>query len=241
MIRAENISIALGGHVIFDRLSFDIADGQLFVILGQSGAGKSVLLRHLIGLMKPDQGSIIIDGLCISDLSERRLLDVRKNIGYLFQDGALFDFMNIYENLAFPLEEHTLLKRKNITQKVKNILHQVGLEGVENMFPIELSGGMRKRAALARSVILDCQYLFCDEPTSGLDPKRSYEIANLIREMTRNSNRTTVMTSHDIPNSLRIADRLAILQNGTFAAVGSKDDLVSSKDPFVCDFLNKYR
>ena len=209
------------------------------VILGQSGAGKSVFLKHLIGLFKPDTGDVRINSVDITKLSEKELLRVRKNIGYLFQEGALFDFMTVYENLAFPLEEHTDLKQKEIARKVRELLEMVGLEGVEKKYPVELSGGMRKRTALARSVILDTKLLFCDEPTSGLDPMRSRDISDLIKNIAQRLKCTTVITSHDVANAFRIADRLAVMHEGRFIAIGTARELSNSKDPIVKDFIDK--
>lgn len=237
MIEVSHLAKRLGGQLVLDDINLSVAEGELLVILGNSGAGKSVLLQHLIGLMKPDEGTISIDGQEITGLSERQLLQVRKKIGYLFQEGALYDFMNVYENVAFPLEEHTRLDEENISQKVKNILEMVGLSGVEERFPSELSGGMKKRAALARAVILDSKILFCDEPTSGLDPILSRDISDLICHIARQLNCTTVVTSHDIVNSMRIADHLALVHEGKLVTTGTKEQLKSSKDPFIQEFI----
>ena len=237
MIEVSHLGKRLGGQPVLEDINLSVAEGELVVILGESGAGKSVLLQHLIGLMKPDEGTITIDGQDIPTLSEQQLLQVRKKIGYLFQEGALYDFMNVYENVAFPLEEHTHLDEEHIHQKVKNVLETVGLSGVEERFPAELSGGMKKRAALARAVILDSKILFCDEPTSGLDPILSLDISKLISHIARHLNCTTVVTSHDIVNSMRIADRLALVHQGKLLAVGTKQELKSSKDPFIQEFI----
>ena len=237
MIAVSHLTKRLSGQLVLEDINLSVAEGELLVILGESGAGKSVLLQHLIGLMKPDKGTITIDGQEITTLSEQQLLQVRKKIGYLFQEGALYDFMNIYENVAFPLEEHTRLEEEQIHQKVKNVLETVGLSSVEEKFPSELSGGMKKRAALARAVVLDSKILFCDEPTSGLDPILSRDISNLISHIARQLNCTTVVTSHDIVNSLRIADRLALVHQGKLVAVGTEPQLKSSQDPFVQEFI----
>ena len=171
-------------------------------------------------------------------MSERGLLDLRKDIGYLFQEGALYDFMNVFENIAFPLREHTAFDGKTIREKVQNILKLIGLEGIEEKYPVELSGGMKKRVALARAIILDSKILLCDEPTSGLDPLRSRDISDLIRGVARKLRCTTVVTSHDIQNSLRIADRLALLQNGRIAATGTPAEFKVSDNIFVTEFIN---
>ncbi|OGX10245.1 MAG: ABC transporter ATP-binding protein, partial [Omnitrophica WOR_2 bacterium GWA2_53_43] len=166
------------------------------------------------------------------------LLGLRKDIGYLFQEGALYDFMNVFENIAFPLREHTVFDGKIIREKVENILKLIGLEGAGGKYPVELSGGMKKRVALARAVILDSRILLCDEPTSGLDPLRSRDISDLIRDVARKLHCTTVVTSHDIQNSLRIADRLALLQDGRIAAVGTPSEFKASNNVFVKEFIS---
>ncbi|HOW35703.1 MAG TPA: ATP-binding cassette domain-containing protein [Candidatus Omnitrophota bacterium] len=237
MIKVSGLYKAINGQDILQDINLEVEDGEILVILGQSGAGKSVLLQHLMGLRKPDKGNVVISGVDITNLSERDLLRVRKNIGYLFQEGALYDFMDVYENLAFPLEEHTDLNEGQISQRIKNVLQTVGLEGVEGKYPVELSGGMRKRVALARAVILNSKILFCDEPTSGLDPIRSRDISDLIRNLSKQLQCTTVVTSHDVANSFRIADRLALIHEGRLIAVGIQGEIASSKDPFVRQFF----
>ena len=240
MIEISHLAKRLNGQAVLKDINLTIAEGEILVILGGSGAGKTVLLQHLIGLMKPDQGYVKIDATDITKLSERELLGVRRKIGYLFQEGALYDFMNVYENVSFPLREHADLKESQITAKVKNLLSMVGLTGVNEKYPLELSGGMKKRVALARAVILDSKILFCDEPTSGLDPILSREITNLIRDISRHLNCTTVITSHDIPNSLRIADRLALVNQGQLIATGTRQELEKSQNPLVREFLAVY-
>ncbi len=237
MIEVSHLMKRFNGQMVLEDINLSVAEGELLVILGNSGAGKSVLLQHLIGLMKPDEGTVSIDGQDITKLSEQQLLQVRKKIGYLFQEGALYDFMNVYENVAFPLEEHAHLDEKQISLKVKNVLQTVGLSDVGGKFPSELSGGMKKRAALARAVILDSKIIFCDEPTSGLDPILSRDISDLICHIARQLNCTTVITSHDIKNSLRIADRLALVHEGRLIAAGTKQEFKSSKDPLVQEFI----
>ncbi len=237
MIRISHLSKAFNGQVVLEDISLEIQKGEILVILGESGTGKSVLLKHMIGLLKPDQGEIYMDSQNITRLSEKDLLKMRKNMGYLFQEGALFDFMNVFENIAFPLREHTRLERGMIRRKVLDILKVIGLEGVEKKYPSELSGGMKKRVALARAIILDSKILFCDEPTSGLDPIRSRDISDLIRDVSRRLHCTTVVTSHDIQNSFRIADRLALLQKGRIVALGTPQELRNSTDLFIKEFI----
>lgn len=239
MIQISHLTKSFDGEVVLDDISLDIRQGEILAILGGSGEGKSVFLQHLIGLLRPDRGNIWIESRDITKLPEQELLRLREKIGYLFQQGALFDSMTIFENIAFPLEEHTDFKREEIIKKVKNILTLVGLEGVEEKYPVELSGGMKKRAALARSIILDSKILFCDEPTSGLDPIRSKDISDLIQGISRKLGTTTVITSHDIPNSFRIADRVALLHAGKIMAIGTKEELQNSKDPYIQEFLER--
>ena len=208
MIQVKELFKTFGMQPVLKGINFTIKPGEILVILGESGSGKSVLLQHLIGLLQPDRGKVEIDGKDLTTLRENELLEIRKDMGYLFQDGALYDFMTVFENVAFPLREHTQLKRKEIETKVKDMLRMVGLEGAESKYPSQLSGGMNKRAALARAVIMNSKILFCDEPTSGLDPIKSRQIMDLIKDIATKIKCTTVIASHDILNSLRIADRL---------------------------------
>jgi phospholipid/cholesterol/gamma-HCH transport system ATP-binding protein len=237
MIRVEHLSKSFDGQRVLDDISLEIQKGEVLVILGESGAGKSVLLKHMIGLLKPDSGKIWIDGEEITQLTEKKLLKLRKEIGYLFQEGALYDFMNVFENIAFPLQEHTDFDLSTIEAKVKKVLEIVGLQGVEKKIPSELSGGMKKRVGLARSIILGSRIQFCDEPTSGLDPIRSRDISDLIRDVSKKLNCTTVITSHDISNAFRIADRLALIRDGKIIAIGTPDQMGTSPDDFVKAFI----
>ena len=195
-------------------------------------------MKHLIGLFVPDSGSIEIDSMNILEFSDLDWLTLRKKMGYLFQDGALYDFMTILENVSFPLKEHTQLTVHEIEQKVKSTLDLVGLDGQQSKYPSELSGGMQKRAALARAVILNSEILLCDEPTSGLDPIRSRDIADEILNISRHFNTTTIITSHDIKNSLRIADRLIIMKDGALVAQGTRQEIETTDNKFVKEFLN---
>ncbi|MCK5013559.1 MAG: ATP-binding cassette domain-containing protein [Candidatus Omnitrophica bacterium] len=237
MIRVEHLTKSFNGQVVLDDIDFEVQEGEILVILGGSGTGKSVLLKSMIGLVKPDSGKIWIDGDEITQLAEKELLKIRKEIGYLFQEGALYDFMNVFENIAFPLAEHTDLDKQAIESKVKNILEVVDLEGVERKYPSELSGGMKKRVGLARSIILGSKILFCDEPTSGLDPIRSRDISDLIKNISKKLRCTTVITSHDIRNALRVADRAALIRGGKIVAMGTQAQMEASSDTFVRAFI----
>jgi len=237
MIQVKELFKTFGMQPVLKGINFTIKPGEILVILGESGSGKSVLLQHLIGLLQPDRGKVEIDGKDLTTLRENELLEIRKDMGYLFQDGALYDFMTVFENVAFPLREHTQLKRKEIETKVKDMLRMVGLEGAESKYPSQLSGGMNKRAALARAVIMNSKILFCDEPTSGLDPIKSRQIMDLIKDIATKIKCTTVIASHDILNSLRIADRLILIRNGQILAQGQADDFRKSQDPYLQQFF----
>ena len=239
MIEVSQVSKTFGNQRVLDEISFRIEPGEIFVILGESGTGKSVLLKSMMGLIKPDQGTIVIDGQDITQLSERQLLEIRKNIGYLFQEGALYDFMDVFDNVAFPLREHTKMKPAEIRAKVQEILGLIDLHDVEHKLPSELSGGMKKRVALARAIIYDSKILFCDEPTSGLDPIRSRDISDLIRNVAKQLHCTTVITSHDLFNSFRIADRLMLIKEGKVEAIGTPTELRASGKAFFQDFVSK--
>jgi len=237
MIKVEGLYKELGGQPVLEDITFDVKAGEIIAVLGLSGAGKTVLLKHLIGLFRPDRGRVVIDGVDIDSLSEDQLLKVRCNMGYLFQEGALYDFMDVFDNVAFPLREHTRLQASQIAQRVREVLKMVDLDDVENKLPSALSGGMKKRVGLARAIVLGAKVLFCDEPTSGLDPIRSRDISDLIQHVSRQIGSTTVMTSHDVNNSFRIATRLLIINDCRIAAMGSPQQLKDSPEPFVREFL----
>ena len=237
MIKVEGLYKKLGGRSILEDITFNVPAGEIIAVLGLSGAGKTVLLKHLIGLIRPDRGRVVINGVDIGALKEEKLLKVRCDMGYLFQEGALYDFMDVYDNIAFPLREHTLMKPAEITARVREVLNLVDLEGVESKFPEELSGGMKKRVGLARAIVLGAKVLLCDEPTSGLDPIRSRDISDLIRHVSQQIGSTTVLSSHDVNNSFRIATRLMIINGCHIAAMGTAQEIKDSSDPFVKEFL----
>jgi phospholipid/cholesterol/gamma-HCH transport system ATP-binding protein len=237
MIKVDKLVKSIEDQLILDGISFEIKDGEIVAIMGRSGTGKSVLLKHLIGLMKPNSGSIAIDNVEITNLPEKELLIIRKKIGYLFQEGALYDFMDVFDNVAFPLKEHTSMKLPEIEARVREVLSMVDLKDVEEKMPSELSGGMKKRVSLARAIVLKPKILFCDEPTSGLDPLRSKDISDLIRHISKQIKCTTIITSHDIKNAFRVADRLMLLDDGHIVIMGTKDDVKHSSEPFVQEFF----
>lgn len=238
MIKITHLYKNFGQQPVLKDVSLEVREGEIWVVLGESGAGKSVLLQHMIGLFKPDQGTVEIDGIKVNDFSDTQWLGLRKKTGYLFQEGALYDFMSVFENVAFPLREHTQDTPEKIAEKVMHVLALVGLEGVEKKFPSQLSGGMRKRAALARAVVLNSKILFCDEPTSGLDPIRSRDIMDLIRDLSRHFKTTTLIASHDIQNSFRIADQMAIIKDGHMVAQGKPDEIRAVKNDFIQAFIH---
>ena len=238
MIRVTGLTKSFGTQKVLDDLTLEVRNGEILAVMGSSGTGKSVLLLHLIGLMSPDEGEIEIDGERLAEMSERDLLRFRRKVGYLFQDSALYDFMTVSENLAFPLREHTPMRRVDIKAKVDEFLRLVDMPGAGEKYPSELSGGMRKRAALARAMIMGTKVLLCDEPTSGLDPIRSRDISVLIRDLSKKLGCTVVVTTHDTVNAFRVADRAAVLDKGRIVAAGKEEDLRRSQNPFVQEFLS---
>jgi phospholipid/cholesterol/gamma-HCH transport system ATP-binding protein len=238
MIRVTGLTKSFGSQKVLDGLSLEVGQGEILAVMGSSGTGKSVLLLHLIGIMSPDEGSVEIDGVNVTEMNERDLLVFRRKVGYLFQDSALYDFMTVTENLAFPLREHTKQRGADIKAKVAEFLRLVDLPDAGDKYPSQLSGGMRKRAALARAMIMGTKVLLCDEPTSGLDPIRSRDISLLIRDLSKKLGCTVVVTTHDIVNAFRVADRAVVLDQGRIVADGKEADLRRSKDLFVQEFLS---
>jgi phospholipid/cholesterol/gamma-HCH transport system ATP-binding protein len=226
-----------GERRVLDGLEFDVERGESFVILGRSGTGKSVTLRQLNGLEQPDEGSILFHGEEIVGLSEAALNPLRRRVAMLFQGGALFDSMTVHENLAFPLREHTDRDDEQIASTVREKLDMVRLGDVGDKLPAALSGGMRKRVALARSLILEPEAMLFDEPTTGLDPMTSATIANLIRTAQRRLQMTSVVVTHDIPLARHVGDRVAFLEGGRFRFVGDWDEADASGDRLLTDFL----
>jgi phospholipid/cholesterol/gamma-HCH transport system ATP-binding protein len=219
-------------------MNLDIYDGETLVLLGKSGGGKSVFLRHLIGLMRPVSGSILFEGEDITKLKERQLEPVRRKIGMLFQDGALFDSMNVFDNVAFPLRERGERDPAIIHQKVEESLARVNMRGHEKKMPVNLSGGMRKRVALARAIISPPNVILYDEPTAGLDPIVSDSINKLIRRLQAELHVTSVVVTHDMVSCNHIADRVALLNEGRIYFTGSTEDLRTNSDPTIRDFVD---
>lgn len=234
----KDLHKAFGPQKVLRGLDLEIPLGGITVIIGGSGSGKSVLLKHMVGLMRPDSGEILLNGVDINILEGEELKKARMRFGFLFQDAALFDSMNVYENIAFPLREH----RKNfseaqIAEIVKTRLARVKLKDIEHKYPSELSGGMRKRVGLARATVLDPEIVLYDEPTTGLDPVTTRAIDDLIVETQQSLDATGIVISHDIPSSLRIANRIAMLHDGKIVAQGTPKEIMSNQHPVVQAFL----
>lgn len=237
VIRVVDLHKSFNSQRVLDGINLEIERGKITVIIGKSGGGKSVLMKHLIGLMKPDRGEIWIDGVDIARLKERELNKVRRKFGMLFQEAALFDSMNVIENVEFPLREHTVLPLKEIRRRADERLNEVGLLGFGDRMPSELSGGMKKRVGLARALVLDPEIILFDEPTSALDPIMSLTIQDLIKETQIHLKKTYVVISHDIAGMFRIADKVAMLYEGTIIAFGTPDEVKRSQDEAVQEFL----
>ncbi len=236
-ITLEKISKSFGKQTVLDELDLTLESKKITVIIGQSGGGKSVLLKHIIGLIKPDSGRILVGDIDMSTLNETEMNEIRKNFGMLFQDAALFDSMTVGENVAFPLKEHRRLSKKEVERIITEKLLQVGLTGVTEKMPSELSGGMRKRVGLARAIALDPKIILFDEPTTGLDPIMCDAIDRLIVETQQNTGSTCVVISHDIESTFKIAHRIAMLYKGKIIAYGSPEDIQSSSNPVLRQFI----
>ncbi|MBI5442080.1 MAG: ABC transporter ATP-binding protein [Deltaproteobacteria bacterium] len=226
------------GQKVLDGLDLRIARGRTTVIIGRSGGGKSVTLKHMIGLMRPDNGKVLVHGQDICALSKSEAMQVRRQFGMLFQEGALFDSMTVGRNVAFPLEEHTDLPPERIRERVAEMLRTVGLPGIEEKMPSELSGGMRKRVGLARALVLEPSIVLFDEPTSGLDPIMADAIDRLIHDTQRESGRTYVVISHDLQATFKIADYIAMLYGGKIIAFGTPEEIRADPNPYLVQFLS---
>lgn len=237
MIKIVNLKKSFGEKKVLDGIDLEIEAGKITVVIGRSGEGKSVLIKHIIGLLKPDSGSIELDGQDITTISEREFNEVRKRFGMLFQGAALFDSMTVAGNVGFPLKEHTDLHDEDIREVVGDKLRRVGLVGVEDMMPSELSGGMKKRVGLARAIVMDPEIVLFDEPTTGLDPIMSDSIANLVLDTQRDLQTTYVLITHDIPFTYKIADKIAMLHEGRIIEYGSVEEMKANPNPIVQQFL----
>lgn len=237
MIEIRNLTKSFGDNLIWEDVTFNIEDNETIAIIGKSGSGKSVLLKHMNALLYPDSGDILIDGECLFDLTYSELRKTRKKFGILFQGAALFDSINTFENVAFPLRYFTDQSEEEIRENVYNALKRVNLEEAGDKATSALSGGMRKRVGLARAIILRPQYLLYDEPTSGLDPKTSDEINELILQMSSDMNITSIVITHDMHSVLRIAEKVAFIDEQKLSWHGTIDEMKDSNHPPLVDFV----
>lgn len=237
LVSIRDLRKSFNGQQVLKGVDLDVEDGGVLVVIGPSGCGKSVLIKHIIGLLKPDAGSILVDGEDIVPMSERDLTRVRRKFGMLFQQAALFDSMNVYENVAFPLLEHTRISRKAAREKVAERLLQLGLRGIEEKFPAELSGGMRKRVGLARATILNPKIVIYDEPMTGLDPIMCENVEDMIQTAQRELNVTSIVISHDLPSTFRMATKVAMLFDGRILVQGTSDQVKRSRVEVVRKFI----
>ncbi len=238
MIKVQNLVKRYGNITASNHLNCHFEKGKVTVILGGSGSGKSTLLRQITGLERPDEGSVYFDGQDLATVNKKELYEIRKKMGMLFQGSALFNYLNIFENIAFPLREHTQIADNIIKTIVTMKLEMVGLRGTEELMPSQLSGGMMKRVGLARAMVMDPKIIFYDEPTSGLDPISTGVIDKLIKDLNQALNITSVVVSHDIESCFRIADNIIILFYGDIIAAGTADEIKNSDDLRVKQFIN---
>jgi len=237
VIECVDVVKSFAGNTVLDGVTASIPRGEITVIMGPSGTGKSVLLRHIVGLLLPDSGDVRVEGKSVPNLNEEELLALRRTIGMLFQDGALFSSMNLFDNVAFPLRQHTKKSEREVREIVMDRLNEVGLGGSEKKMPGELSGGMRKRAGFARALVMEPKILLFDEPDSGLDPVRTALLCDLIKEIQRKYDSTAVVISHDIKAVFEIADDIVLLHGGKVVEQGPKAQLKNSANSFTGQFL----
>lgn len=245
LIRFDRVSKRFGDNVVLDEVSFEVPRGSICVLMGPSGTGKSVLLRCLVGLMQPDAGRIEVDSVAITHLHEhegpaqKTLADLRRRLGMLFQDGALLDDLDVAANVAFPLEMHSDWSRAQIDEKVRECLASVGLSGKGSLMPAELSGGMRKRVAFARAIVLDPTVVLCDEPSSGLDPVMAATLDELILDLHRKLDTSFVIISHDTQEAMRVATHMGLLYKGKLLAFGPRDEVMAQGHPALVQFMQR--
>ncbi|NUM80010.1 ABC transporter ATP-binding protein [bacterium] len=237
MIQIVNLYKYFQDKRILSGVNLEIETGKITTIVGRSGCGKSVLLKHIVGLLHPDEGKVLIEGEALSDMTTDELFEVRKKMGLVFQNGALFDSMSVEENIGLGLREHTKLSNAEISNKVSKLLEMVGLPGIEKYRPSELSGGMKKRVSLARALAMDPQYVLYDEPTTGLDPIMSAIIDDLILRLNNDLNITSIVVTHDMKSVYKISDRVAMLHYGIVRFNGTPDELKNTNDHVVRQFI----
>lgn len=254
MIKISNIHKSFGQKRVLEGVSFEIPIGSTFCIIGKSGCGKSVLIKHIVGLLEPDQGFVEVDGQKINELSKKDLFALRRKIGFVFQGAALFDSLTVYENVVLGLYEHGERSELNLESEAKRVLSSVGLLPelddserfnkewlmLKDKKPSDLSGGMKKRVGVARALVGSPKYILYDEPTTGLDPVTSEQIDNLIGDLASKLNVTSIVITHDMFSVYKIADRVAMLHDGNLHFFGTTHELKESKDPYVAEFLERY-
>ncbi len=239
IIEVRGVTKRFGEKLVLDNISLSIEKGKTTVVIGPSGCGKTVLIKHFIVLLRPSEGEVLFKGRRVDNLSEHELEEVRTHFGYLFQEGALFDSMTVAENIMFPIQQHHRMRNsREIEEIVKAKLAMVGLDGFQNYYPARLSGGQRKRVALARAIALNPEVILYDEPTTGLDPIRSDIINELILKLERELGVTTVVVTHDMKSAYKVADRIIMLHNGKVIADGGADDIRNHPHPVVQQFIN---
>jgi len=237
MIRIVDLHKRLGGLEVLRGVDLEVRREEVIALIGSSGVGKSVLLKHVVGLVRPDRGRVLIDGEDITAARGRRLEALRRRFGFLFQGGALFDSLTVFDNVALPLREKTRLSEEEIRHRVISTLREVGLHDVEGKYPAELSGSMKKRVALARAIIMEPEIMLFDEPTTGLDPIIAKAVNALIKDMHRRLRFTGIIVSHDVPEVFELVDRVAMLHEGRIIAVGTPEEIENSEDPIVRQFV----
>jgi phospholipid/cholesterol/gamma-HCH transport system ATP-binding protein len=236
-ISVRGLEKAFGGNRILRGIDLDIRAGETMVVLGGSGEGKSVMLRHLNGLLRPDRGEVVVDGEHLNRLSEDAFSAVRLKVAMVFQGGALFDSLNVYQNVSYPIREHTKMNEPEMRERVAELLAMVELSGTERLYPAELSGGMRKRVALARAIALQPRAVLYDEPTTGLDPITTHKISALIRSLQDRLGFTSVVVTHDLKSAFMVGDRFALLDNGRVRFIGTTDEARTSRDELMRQFI----
>ena len=236
-IRIRGIKKAFGPHQVLKGVDLDVERGKINIIIGGSGQGKSVLMKHLMGLLTPDSGHIYVDGQDVAAMNEVQLNEIRLKFGMSFQYSALFDSLTVEENVAFPLVEHTDKHKEEIRGLVRDRLHVLGLKNIEKKYPAELSGGMRKRVGLARALVLGPEILLYDEPTTGLDPLATKNVDDMIRDISKDTNVTSVVISHDMASTFRIADRISMLYGGVIIESGTPDEIRGSANAMLREFV----
>lgn len=240
MIEIKDLHKSFGTKKVLNGVTLTINKGETIVIIGRSGEGKSVLIKHIVGLLQPDSGYVKVEGQSVTDMEEKELYALRKKFGFLFQGAALFDSMTVGENVALPLvESDHKYSLDQINSSVSEKLDLVGLPGIEQLKPAELSGGMKKRVGLARALISNPEYIFYDEPTTGLDPIMSDSIDNLIKELAQKLNVTSVVVTHDLYSVKNVADKVSMLHEGKVYYTGTPEELISSKDRVIMDFIKR--